>query len=89
VAHSHESIKEEIVDWGIRNGQTLANMHLTQSHLDEQIQVEGELSEVEREAGIIEAASLKLEITLSKNNYQFLRKRRRSYHIISRQPSWK
>jgi hypothetical protein len=33
-------------------------MHLAQSHLDEQIQVEGELSEVEREAGILDAASL-------------------------------
>jgi hypothetical protein len=26
-----------VVAWGIQNGPTLANMHLTQGHLDEQI----------------------------------------------------
>jgi hypothetical protein len=41
-------------------------LHLGQSHLDAQIQVEGELSEVEREGGILDAASLKVEITAFK-----------------------
>jgi hypothetical protein len=44
-AHMHANIKQKTVDWGIRNGPTLANMHLAQGHLDEQIQVEGEQSE--------------------------------------------
>jgi hypothetical protein len=90
VAHSHEAIKQEIVDWGIQNCQTPANMHLAQSHLlDEQIQVEGELTEVEREAGILDAASLKLEIIAFKKELSVLKKRRRSHHRITRQPSWK
>jgi hypothetical protein len=50
------------VDWGILNGPTLANMHLAQGHLDEQIQVEGQLSMEEREEAILDAASLKLEV---------------------------
>jgi hypothetical protein len=65
-AHKHETIKQEIVDWGIQNGPTLANMHLAQGHLDEQIQVEGELNDEEREAAILDAASLKLEIAAFK-----------------------
>jgi hypothetical protein len=61
--HKHKTIKQEIVNWGIRNGPTLADMHLAQGrHLDEQIEVEGELSEEEREAVILDATSLKLEI---------------------------
>jgi hypothetical protein len=54
------TIKQEIADWGICNGPTLANMYLAQGHLDEQIEVEGELTEAEREAAILDAASLKL-----------------------------
>jgi hypothetical protein len=37
VSHKHKTIKQEIVDWGIQNGPTLANMHLAQGHLDVQI----------------------------------------------------
>jgi hypothetical protein len=40
-AYKYETIKQEIVACGIQNGPTLANMHLAQGHLDEQIQVEG------------------------------------------------
>ncbi len=36
-AHKYATIKQDIVDWGIPNGPTLANMHLTQGHLDNQI----------------------------------------------------
>jgi UDP-N-acetylglucosamine pyrophosphorylase len=31
VSHKYETIKQEIVDWGIQNGPTLANMHLAGS----------------------------------------------------------
>jgi hypothetical protein len=41
-------------------------MSLAQSHFNEHIQVEGELSEVEREVEILDAASLKLEFTALK-----------------------
>jgi hypothetical protein len=61
--HTHERIKKEITDWGTQNGPTLANMHLAQAHLDEQIVVEGELSQQEeREQAILDVASLKEEI---------------------------
>jgi hypothetical protein len=73
-AHQHEQIKQEIVDWGIRNGPTLANMHLAQGHLDEQIQVEGELSVQEHEQAILDAASLKLEVTAFKKELSTLKK---------------
>jgi hypothetical protein len=53
----HETIKQEIVDSGILDGQTLASMHLAQRHLDEQIQVEGGLHEEQREAHIMDATS--------------------------------
>jgi hypothetical protein len=39
-AHKYATIKQDIVDWGIPNGPTLANMHLTQGHLDKQIEVD-------------------------------------------------
>jgi hypothetical protein len=62
-AHKYATIKQEIADWGICNDPTLANMHLAQGHLDKQIEVEGELTEAEREVAFLDAASLKLEIT--------------------------
>jgi hypothetical protein len=40
-SQKHKNMKQVIVDWGILNGPTLANMHLAQGHLDEQIQVKG------------------------------------------------
>jgi hypothetical protein len=43
----HEASKQEIADWGLYNGPTLANMHLAQGHLDEEIAVEGVLNENE------------------------------------------
>jgi hypothetical protein len=74
-AHKHEQIKQEIVDWGIPNGPTLANMHLAQGHLDEQIQVEGKLSVEEQEQAILDAASLKLEeVTAFKKEIPTLKK---------------
>jgi hypothetical protein len=51
-------------------------------HLGEQIKVEGDLSDEEREAAILDATSLKLEITAS-------RKRRQNYRKIIWQPMWK
>jgi hypothetical protein len=48
-AHKHEKIKQEIADWGIQKGPTLANMHLAQGHLVEQIEVGEELNDEERE----------------------------------------
>ncbi len=75
-AHKYATIKQEIADWGIRNGPTLANMHLAQGHLDEQIEVEGELTEAEREAAILDAASLKLEITSFKKELSVLKKQK-------------
>jgi hypothetical protein len=70
-----EAIKQEIADWGICNGPTLANMQLAQGHLDEQIEVEGELTKAEREAAIL-AASLKLEITSFKKELSVLKKQK-------------
>jgi hypothetical protein len=75
-SHIYETIKQEIVDWRILNGPTLANMHLAQGHLDEQIQVDGELNKEEREAAILDAASLKLEITAFKKELSALKKRK-------------
>jgi chromosome segregation ATPase len=64
------------VDWGIRDGPTLANMYLAQGQLDEQIEVEGELTEAEREAAILDAASLKLEIAFFKKELSALKKQK-------------
>jgi hypothetical protein len=75
-AHKHEHMKQEIVDWGILNGPTLVNMHLAQGHLDEQIQVEGELSMEEREEAIMDAPSLKLEVTAFKKELTTLKKKK-------------
>jgi hypothetical protein len=88
-AHKYATIKQEIADWGICNGPTLANMHLAQGHLDEQIEVEGELTEAEREEAVLDSASLKLEITSFKKNYLFLRNRRLNSHNRILQPRWK
>jgi hypothetical protein len=54
----------------------LANMYLAQGHLDEQIEVEGELTEAEREAAIMDAASLKLEIALFKKELSALKRQK-------------
>jgi hypothetical protein len=54
----------------------LANMYLAQGHLDEQIEVEGELTEAEREAAIMDAASLKLEIALFKKELSTLKRQK-------------
>jgi phosphopantetheinyl transferase len=35
--HKHDRCKQDISDWGIRNGPTLDNMLLASAHLDEQI----------------------------------------------------
>ena len=75
-AHKYATIKQEIADWGICNGPTLANMHLAQGHLDEQIEVEGELTEAEREEAILDSASLKLEITSFKKELSLLKKQK-------------
>jgi hypothetical protein len=40
--HEHDVTKQETVD---ENGQSLANVHTLRGHMDEQIQVEGELSD--------------------------------------------
>jgi hypothetical protein len=60
--HNHVTIKQEITDWGKQNGPIPANMHMAQGHLDEQIQIQGELSQQEREQAILDSASLKEEI---------------------------
>jgi hypothetical protein len=57
----HEASKQEMADWGLHNGPTLANMHLAQGHLDEEIAVEGALNKEERMTAIENAASLKEE----------------------------
>jgi hypothetical protein len=75
-AHKYATIKQEIANWGIWNGPTLANMYLAQGHLDEQIEVEGELTEAEREAAIMDAASLKLEIAFFKKGLSALKKQK-------------
>ena len=61
---------------GIINGPTLSNMHLTQGHLDEQIEVKGEHSEEDIEATIIDRAFLKLEIMALKKELSALKKRK-------------
>jgi hypothetical protein len=75
-AHKYATIKQEIADWRICDGPTLANMYLAQGHLDEQIEVEGELTEAEREAAILDAASLKLEIAFFKKELSVLKKQK-------------
>lgn len=72
--HKLETCKQAVVDWGINNGPTLANMLLAQSHLKEQIEVEGELSDEERESAILDAASLKEEIQNFKKELSDLKK---------------
>jgi hypothetical protein len=57
--------------------------------LDEQSEVEGECSEEEREAVILDATSLKLEKWLSRKNYWLFRKRRYNSRKIIWQPRWK
>jgi hypothetical protein len=53
-------------------------MHLAQVHLDGQIQVEGELNDKEeREAAIMDAASLKLEITTFKKELLALKEKKK------------
>jgi hypothetical protein len=77
-AHKYATIKQEIVDWGIPNGPTLANMHFAQGHLDKQIEVEGELTEAERERAILDATSLKLEIAFFKKELFLLNKKQQT-----------
>jgi hypothetical protein len=67
------TIKQETTDWAKQNGQTLANMHLAQGHLDEQIQVEGELTQQEREQAILDSASSKEEIKTFKKELPVLK----------------
>jgi hypothetical protein len=75
-AHKHDTIKQDISNWGILNGPTLANMLLAQGHLEEQMAVDGELSQEEREAAILDSLSLKLEITNFKKELTVLKKRK-------------
>jgi hypothetical protein len=75
-AHKYATIKQDIADWGICDGPTLVNMYLAQGHLDEQIEVDGELTEAEREAAILDAASLKLEIAFFKKELSALKKQK-------------
>jgi hypothetical protein len=42
-ANKCATIKQDIADWGIHDGPMLANIYLAQGHLDEQIEVEGNL----------------------------------------------
>jgi hypothetical protein len=72
----HEESKQETVDWGRLNGPTLANMHLAQGHLDEEIEVEGMLNVEERDMVIENAASLKEEITSFKKALTDLKKKK-------------
>jgi hypothetical protein len=74
--HKYAAMKQEIADWGIRDGPTLMNMYLAQGRLDEQIKVEGELTEAEREAAILDAASLKLEVAFFKKELSALKKQK-------------
>jgi hypothetical protein len=62
----------------IRNGPTLADIHLAQGHLDEQIEVEEELGEQEREAAILDATSLTLEITAFKKELLAFSKKKKT-----------
>jgi hypothetical protein len=73
----HEASKQEMADWGLHNGPTLANMHLAQGHLDEEIAVEGVLNKKEERMTAIEnAASLKEEITSFKKELTDLKKKK-------------
>jgi hypothetical protein len=71
--HNHVTIKQEITDRGKQNGPTPANMHMAQGHLDEQIQVQGELSQQEIEQAILDSASLKEEIKTFKKELSVLK----------------
>jgi hypothetical protein len=75
-AHKYATIKQDIADWGLCDGPTLANMYLAQGHLDEQIEVEGELTKAEREVAILDAASLKLEIAFFKKELSALKQQK-------------
>jgi hypothetical protein len=52
-------------------------MHLAQAHLDEQIEVDGELSQQEREQAILDVASLKEEIKTYRKEVLLLKKRKK------------
>jgi hypothetical protein len=65
-----------VADWGINNGPTLADTLLAQALLKEQIEVEGELSDEEREAAIVDAASLKEEMQNFKKELLDLKKKK-------------
>jgi hypothetical protein len=54
----------------------LPNMHLAQGHLDKQIEDEGELTKAEREVGIIDGNSLKLERMTLKKELSVLKKQK-------------
>jgi hypothetical protein len=69
--HKHDRCKQDISDWGIQNGPTLANMPLASAHLDEQIKVDGAL--IEQEQAILDAASLKEEIHNFKKELSILK----------------
>jgi hypothetical protein len=71
--HNHVTIKQERTDWGKQNGPTPADMRMAQGHLDEQIQVQGELSEQEREQAITDSASSKEEIKTFKKELSVLK----------------
>jgi hypothetical protein len=73
--HNHDRCKQDISDWGIQNGPTLANMLLAQAHLDEQIQV-GEGEHMEQEQAILDAASLKEEVQSFKKELSILKTRK-------------
>jgi hypothetical protein len=81
--HDHATIKQEITDWGATNGPTLANMHLAQGHLDEAINVEGELAEQEREQAILDLALLKDEIKTFKKELSVLKNRKQDLSRIN------
>jgi hypothetical protein len=59
---SHQTMKKETADWETRNGPTLPNMHLAEGCLNDQIEVDGELAQEEREAEILDLVSLKDKI---------------------------
>jgi hypothetical protein len=74
--HTLDNQTEDSRYWGIQNGPTLANIHLAQGHLDEQIGVEGELTEAEKEAAIIDVTSFELEIMAFKKELLVLKKQK-------------
>jgi uncharacterized protein (DUF2384 family) len=76
--HKHDVNKQETVNWGVRNDQSLASdMHALQGHRDEQIQVDRELSDEELEEATIDVASLKEETTAFKTELSDLKRQRR------------